>query len=217
MAAERPRKGALTAVDDGANGGEHRRVTPEPPGDLEAAGLGVWEVAWSLPRVEPADGAMVEQLARLQDEAAQLRAALAADGMVLRKPIRCSRVGVVSTKVHSRRARQHGRLGPRVGPPWARGVREAVLEDRAGAWFPPATLDRAVVASRHLRLVSAAWGRAWRVCVRSGCRRAPSLRAASVPRRAARERVAACWRRLRCVVVRGSALSPRSRRPPSGL
>ena len=53
-----------------------------------------------LPRVEPADGAMVEQLARLQDEAARLREALTADGMVLRKPIQSARGEVVGETTH---------------------------------------------------------------------------------------------------------------------
>jgi len=83
-----------------ANGSEP--VVPAPPDDLEAGGVALWGTAWALPRVEPADRAMVEQLCRLQDEAARLRAALATDGMVLRKPVQSAKGDVVgeSLQIH---------------------------------------------------------------------------------------------------------------------
>jgi hypothetical protein len=71
------------------NGSE--RVVPAPPDDLEAEGREVWGTAWRLPRIEAPDAAMVLQLCRLQDEAARLRDALAADGMVLRAPIQSAK------------------------------------------------------------------------------------------------------------------------------
>jgi P27 family predicted phage terminase small subunit len=78
------------------------RVVPAPPEDLGAEGREVWGAAWRLPRIEAPDAAMVLQLCRLQDEAARLRGALAADGMVLRAPIQSAKGEVVgeSLQIH---------------------------------------------------------------------------------------------------------------------
>lgn len=81
-----------------ANG--RKRVVPKPPGDLEAAGLAVWSAAWALPRIEAPDAGLVEQLGRLRDEESRLRAAIAEDGEVLRRPVQNSRGEVIAEEVH---------------------------------------------------------------------------------------------------------------------
>ena len=80
-----------------ANG---QRVIPEPPAGLEAAGKAVWAAAWGLPRIEAPDAGLVEQLARLRDEEARLRAAVAVDGEVQRRPVQNSKGDVIGTDAH---------------------------------------------------------------------------------------------------------------------
>ncbi|HEY2181320.1 MAG TPA: P27 family phage terminase small subunit [Solirubrobacteraceae bacterium] len=74
-----------------ANGnGEAPHIVP-PPDDLGAAGRRAWSAAWALARIEPADAMTVERLARLEDEAAQLRSCIAEQGPLLWRPIQNSR------------------------------------------------------------------------------------------------------------------------------
>ena len=90
-------RGPKAAVAGSGNGG---RPVPPAPSDLEAAGVAVWNAAWALPRIEPPDAGMVEQLARLRDEEARLRAAIAADGEIQRRPIQNSKGDVIATDAH---------------------------------------------------------------------------------------------------------------------
>jgi len=93
MAAKGPRKADLTAATGAAGGDGASRVIPAAPADLEAAGLKVWQAAWALPRVQEADAGLVAQLARLRDEESRLRAAIVADGEVLRQPVQNAKGG----------------------------------------------------------------------------------------------------------------------------
>jgi P27 family predicted phage terminase small subunit len=92
MTAEGSGRAAFDASPAAGNGcDELRRVVPAAPGDLQAAGRAVWEVVWTLSRMEPADAVTVERLCRLEDEAARLRAEVKRDGMVLRRVIQNAR------------------------------------------------------------------------------------------------------------------------------
>jgi len=92
MAAERPGNGGLAGVSDG-------REIPEAPGDLGAAGLAVWGWVWSEQQIREADRLSVERLCRLEDEASSLRAVLAEDGPVSRRPMQNSRGEVIGEDV----------------------------------------------------------------------------------------------------------------------
>jgi hypothetical protein len=60
---------------------------PRAPRGLGSAGRAVWRSVWKLSRIEPCDAPSVERLARLEDQAAGLRAELAEHGSVLKRPI----------------------------------------------------------------------------------------------------------------------------------
>src|SRR5271169_3391708 len=92
MAAQRPRNGRLAGVDAASD-------VPEPPGDLGAAGVAVWGLVWSEPQIREADRLSVERLCRLEDEASSLRAVLALDGPVSRRPMQNSRGEVIGEQV----------------------------------------------------------------------------------------------------------------------
>lgn len=98
MSAERPRKAALAGAKPSRNG-HGASVVPEPPDDLERAGREVWRVAWTLPRVEASDASSVERLCRLEDEAARLRALVAAAGEILHEPIVAPKGDVVGERL----------------------------------------------------------------------------------------------------------------------
>lgn len=84
----------------GAMANGHGRVVPEPPTDLEGPGRAVWAAAWALPRIEAPDAGLVEQLGRLRDEESRLRAAIAPDGEVLRRPIQNARGDTIGTDAY---------------------------------------------------------------------------------------------------------------------
>ena len=92
MASERPGNGRLAGV--GASS-----MVPDPPPDLGAAGLAVWCWVWCEPQIREADRLSVERLSRLEDEAAALRAVLAEDGPVSRRPVQNSRGEVIGQDV----------------------------------------------------------------------------------------------------------------------
>jgi hypothetical protein len=94
MSAKRNGKAALASVQS-ENGHAHTRTVPEPPVGLNASGLALWDATWRLPHITGSDFAMIEKLARLEDEAASLRAIVAEDGAVLRKPMQNSRGQVI--------------------------------------------------------------------------------------------------------------------------
>jgi P27 family predicted phage terminase small subunit len=83
MTARRKGRASFSSV----RGGGAPKAIPVPPGDLDAAGVAVWETAWALSRVEEADAVTVARLCRLEDEAARLRAIVAEDGEVQKEPI----------------------------------------------------------------------------------------------------------------------------------
>jgi hypothetical protein len=95
LTAEPYRRAALAAVSANGNAGAPQRAIPPPPSDLEVAGAAAWTAVWSLSRVEPADAVTVERLCRLEDEAARLRAIVAADGHVLGRPLQSAKGEVV--------------------------------------------------------------------------------------------------------------------------
>jgi len=72
---------------------------PEAPGDLGAAGLAVWGWVCSEQQIREADRLSVERLCRLEDEASSLRAVLAADGPVSRRPMQNSRAEAIGEDV----------------------------------------------------------------------------------------------------------------------
>ena len=72
---------------------------PDPLGDLGVAGLAVWGWVWSEPQIREADRLSVERLCRLEDEASSLRAVLAEDGPVSRRPMQNSRGEVIGQDV----------------------------------------------------------------------------------------------------------------------
>jgi P27 family predicted phage terminase small subunit len=76
------------------------RSTPRAPGDLDAAGRAVWRSVWRLDRVEPSDRVTVERLCRLEDEAARLRAFLADEGLVLKRPLSSARGDVIGEETY---------------------------------------------------------------------------------------------------------------------
>jgi P27 family predicted phage terminase small subunit len=63
----------------------HPTKVPEPPSDLQAPGLRAWTAIWSEPQTALADRLIIEQLARLEDECAELRAQIAEQGTTLSK------------------------------------------------------------------------------------------------------------------------------------
>jgi P27 family predicted phage terminase small subunit len=67
------------------------RVVPKAPEGLEAVGAAIWALAWGQPQIHKADVVAVTRLCHLEDEAARLRAVLAADGEILRKPLQNSK------------------------------------------------------------------------------------------------------------------------------
>src|SRR5262249_16634219 len=62
---------------------------------LKAAGKAVWQTAWSMDWITPADAAQVAHLAVLEDRAATLCDYLARDGTTLTKPLVSPRGEVV--------------------------------------------------------------------------------------------------------------------------
>ncbi len=95
MSARGPKKASLAAVDASDSGVAAGRAIPDAPGDLGAAGLVVWERVWSEPQIQEGDRLAVGRLRRLEDEAASLRAVLAEDGPVSRRPVQNSKGDVI--------------------------------------------------------------------------------------------------------------------------
>jgi P27 family predicted phage terminase small subunit len=77
-----------------------RRVPPAPAG-LAPAGLAIWQAVWSEPQIQDGDAMTVERLARLECEAADLRAVLQEDGPVLRKPTQSARGEIIGEERYS--------------------------------------------------------------------------------------------------------------------
>jgi phage terminase small subunit len=71
---------------------------PVPPADLGVAGCAVWSRAWATLPLRPGDATAVEQLARLEDQAAALRVVLARDGGLLEKPLISPKGGLLGTE-----------------------------------------------------------------------------------------------------------------------
>jgi hypothetical protein len=78
-----------------------RRTVPKPPGDLAGVGLAVWRAVWAEPQVSAGDALTVERLARLEIEAADLRALLQEEGRMLRRPIQNSKGEVLGMEPFS--------------------------------------------------------------------------------------------------------------------
>jgi hypothetical protein len=73
---------------------------PPAPDDLEAAGRRIWEICWLLSRMSVEDEPSIARLARLEDEAARLRRAVAAAGEWLERPVQNSRGQQLGTETH---------------------------------------------------------------------------------------------------------------------
>jgi P27 family predicted phage terminase small subunit len=71
------------------------------PDGLGREGRLVFETVARLPRIEDADVLTVNRLARLEDEAARLRAVVAEEGENLRRPIQSSRGQLVGEEVYT--------------------------------------------------------------------------------------------------------------------
>jgi Phage terminase, small subunit len=91
----------LPVVADGDTAALHPLTIPDAPSDLGVAGLASWGDAWRLPWAYESDRAVIEQLARLEDERAELRADVDARGPVLTKPLTTSRGEVVGDEAYA--------------------------------------------------------------------------------------------------------------------
>jgi len=79
---------------------QHPEAIPEPPADLGAPGLRAWEQIWAEPQITVGDRLTVERLARLEDEAADLRAEVAERGGFLWRKVQSARGEVLGEEAY---------------------------------------------------------------------------------------------------------------------
>jgi len=73
----------------------HPERIPAPPSDLRAPGRNAWDAVWSELQISNADALIVANLCRLEDQAADLRAAIAEHGTLLWKTLTSAKGEIV--------------------------------------------------------------------------------------------------------------------------
>jgi phage terminase small subunit len=134
-------------------------MPPEAPEDLTPAGVAIWRAVWDEPQITDADAMTVERLARLECEAAVLRAVLEEDGPVLKRPMQSARGEIIGEERYSHPAiADLRRIGSEAAalcdslgltPYGRKRLGFEVLDDPA----PPDALDR-LITSRARRLAA---------------------------------------------------------------
>jgi hypothetical protein len=79
----------------------HPRTVPDAPDEFDDVGIDAWHEAWSPPWVLESDRLTVLQLARVEQEAGEMRTKLAALGSVLVEPITNSRGDIVGKRAYA--------------------------------------------------------------------------------------------------------------------
>ncbi|MGO8906177.1 MAG: P27 family phage terminase small subunit [Solirubrobacteraceae bacterium] len=102
---ERSKRARRAAEKDGHEPGSvtvpgRPATIPEAPSDLGEPGQRAWDQIWNEPQITLGDRLTVERLARLEDEAANLRAEVAEHGVFLWKPIQTARGETVGEEAY---------------------------------------------------------------------------------------------------------------------
>jgi P27 family predicted phage terminase small subunit len=100
-AAKAARSTALMVVRGRAVAGARPDEAPEAPADLGETGLAVWRECWACEWSHRQDRSAIEHLCRLEDERAELLAAVEAAGLLLSKPVVTPRGDVVGEELYA--------------------------------------------------------------------------------------------------------------------
>jgi P27 family predicted phage terminase small subunit len=79
---------------------ERPTTVPDAPAQLGELGKRTWAQIWLEPQILQGDRLTVERLALLEDESAGLRASVAADGAILRRPLQSARGQVLGEELY---------------------------------------------------------------------------------------------------------------------